>query len=301
MICASISRRAALQGGLACLAATRAMAAATETAIAIEVIHGQCLVPVSLDGRMARMLLDTGAERSVMSHTAAKRVGLRADRWVATTLRGAGGQLERFANVDARAARAGGIALMQNTTSPGLSLPVTTADLGAADGLLGSDILRHYEIDLDPAEARLSLRLPNAQPGPRGVTLQPWRQDLLLAPVMLDGHPLTALVDTGSTASLLNARGSFKLALASPSHHAPGAPPMPMPMPPGTAMHGIGGIFAVQARTFAELRVGSLVVHQPPIVSVDVPEAGYDMILGFNILGRQRLVLSYAAQRMALG
>jgi len=46
------------------------------------------------------MMLDTGAERMVMSRAGAVRVGLRRDLWVDTPMVGAGGLLKTPPNVD---------------------------------------------------------------------------------------------------------------------------------------------------------------------------------------------------------
>src|ERR1700678_3833443 len=197
-----VGRRAALLGGLASLGAG---AAPGDTAIPIDCSNGRCLVPVVLDGRVARMLLDTGAELTLVTGAAAARLALRPDAWVGTTLRGAGGLVERRANVDVGVARLGGVRLFQRLPGGGLSLPVTNSDLGGADGLLGGDVLRHFVLDLDIPGARLALRGPATPSHPRSaVPLQSLRGDLLLAQVRLDGHALTGLVDTGASVSLIN-------------------------------------------------------------------------------------------------
>lgn len=258
-------RRAVLLGGLATIGA----AAADGDFIALELAGGRCLVPVVLDGRPARLLLDTGAERTIMAAAAVARLGLRRDGWVGTTLRDATGRLERHANVDVAMARAGGVRLSQGLPGGGLSLPVSSDDLAGADGLLGGDILRHFSVDLDFSRARLMLR-PAGDATPGTVRLQTLRGDLLLAPLRLDGHALTALVDTGASVSLLNARGLYRLGLdAAPSHR------------------------------FGALQIGALRVPDPILLTLDVAAAGYDLVLGLDVLGRRRFIVSY--QRLVLG
>jgi predicted aspartyl protease len=254
--------------------------------ISIDAAAGRCIVPASLDAHPARLLLDTGSERSIVTHEAALRLGLRPDRWVATTMRGAGGRLERFANIDLARARAGDVALFQNAPGGGLSLAVTTADLGDADGLLGGDVLRHYTIDLDMRRGRLALRTAAPAIKPHGaVPLQWLRRNLLLAPVRLDGHDLVALLDTGATTSLLNARGLFRMALT-PSQTAHDPP---------VGVRAIGGTSAARLHRFADLRIGALTVAAPAVLIAPVAEPAYDIVLGADILGRQRIILSYAA------
>ena len=273
-----VGRRAALLGGLV---SAIGAAAPRGTAIPIEVINGQCLVPVLLDGRPARLVLDTGSELTMVTRAAVARLGLRPDPWVSTTLRGAGGLLERHANVDIRTALAGTVPLFQRGPGSGLSLPVTSSDLGGADGLLGGDVLQHYTLDLDMPAARLALGAMHTPA--HAVQLQPLRRVLLLAPVRLDGHSLVALVDTGASASLVNARGLYRLGLA----------PARLQQDPAAPLMALGGVSAARLHRFAELCIGPLCLAAPIVLTETVPEAAYDLVLGLDVLGRQRLLLSY--------
>jgi predicted aspartyl protease len=286
MMFSPIGRRAALLGGLASLGAG---AAAGDTTIQIDVSDGRCLVPVRLDGRAARMILDTGAEMSVVTGAAMARLGLRRDPWVGTTLRGAGGLVERRANVDVDVAQLGGMKLIQHPPGGALSLPVTSSDLGGADGLLGGDVLRHYVLDLDIPAARLALHGPESSPPSNGdVKLQSLRGDLLLAPVILDGHALTGLVDTGASVSLINARGLYRLGLV----------PALQVHDPAVSMLSVGGESIVRRRQFTSLRIGPLKLAAPNILTQPVPEAAYDLVLGLDVLARQRLLLSYPGLKL---
>jgi hypothetical protein len=277
-----IGRRAVLLGGLASLGAV----GPTDAAVPIAIANRRCIVPVLLDGRKARMVLDTGAERTVVTREAVKRLGLRLDLWVESTLRGAGGSLETHANADIGVATVAGVPLFQRQPGDGLSLAVTSADLADADGLLGADVLRHYALDLDFPRARLALR-PAYQVAPAVETMRLrllW-PDLLLAPVRLDGHDLTALVDTGASASLVNARGLYRLDLT----------PERVGQDPAVSMMGLGGKFTAHLHRFAELGFGSLTVPEPLMLTAAIPEPAYDLTLGLDVLGQQRVLLSYVA------
>jgi hypothetical protein len=243
------------------------------------------LVPVWLDGRPARLLLDTGAARSVLTLAAVRRLGLPGDAWVDTLLRGAGGRLESHRNADVAQASAGGLRLFQR---PGqaLSFSVTTQFLGAADGLLGGDILRHCDIAVSAAgTVALSPAGRLARPA-RGVALSPLFPDLLCVPVTLDGQALTALLDTGASASLLNARGLHRMGrlAAGPEGH----------------IQALGGATQVQAHRFARLVVGPLTIEGPTLLAAQVPEAAFDLILGLDIIGRGAFTISYARRLLGL-
>jgi len=258
--------------------------------IPVDVSGGRCVVTVSFDGRPARMILDTGAVRSLITRAAALRLGLPFDRWVDTTVRDAGGRLQTHPNADVAAASLGGIALYQRPGARSLSLAVARVDLGGADGLLGSDLLRHLTLWLDVQAAWLTLAAANrAAPIGGGITLQSLWPDLLLAPVVLDGCSLQALVDTGSAGSMINGRGLDRLGLT----------PAGLARDPVAGMAGVNGRLQARRHWFGEFRVGPVIMARPELLVSGVPEGGFDMILGLDILGRHRLGLSYGALKMA--
>ncbi len=275
-----LGRRAAMLGGLACLAA------APPGGMVIETFGGRrCIVPVVIDGKPARMLLDTGAQRTMVTRAGLARLGLRLDPWVGTTLEGAGGRYEQHQNAVAQAVIAGGLRLVQRAPGTPFSMPVTSLDLSEADGLLGADVLMHLTIDLDIPGSRLALLPPDtAAPERGGVRLRALRRDLLLAPIRLDGHDLIALLDTGSTTSLVNARGLRKLGLSAEQVAAD----------PAVPSSGLGGQFTAHALRFAELRLGPIAVPRPVLLLADVAEPAHDLLLGLDVLGRQRILFSYA-------
>jgi predicted aspartyl protease len=275
-----LRRRALLLGAGAGLAAR----ATPFGAVSVDVSGGRCLVPVTLDGRAARLVLDTGAERTLLTDAACVRLGLRRDRWVATTLRGAGGLLERRANVDVASARAGPVALFQLLPEDGLTLPVTSTDLAGADGLLGGDVLRHFVVELDAQRGLLGLHaLETEAPAARALPLRSLRGDLLLAPVWLDGHALVALLDTGAATSLINMRGLYRL----------GVSPAQAQHDPRVVIHGLGGAAPAQLHQFGLLRIGQMEVAKPLMLTELVPEPAYDMVLGLDVLEMRRFRLSY--------
>jgi predicted aspartyl protease len=267
---ACLSRRAAM----ALLACAPARAQTTGT-----------LVAITLNGRPAQLVLDTGATRSVLTVPAVRRLGLTTDRWVDTLLRGAGDRLESHANADAGTARAGALRLFQRAGQP-LSFAVTTGSLGTADGLLGGDILRHCDIAVSPGPV-ISLHPPGTLPrGPDAVPLVLLFPDLLLLPVTLDGQLLTALLDTGASRSLLNARGLHRL----------GRLPAGVP----GSVQALGGAMPVRAHAFRSLAIGSTTIANPVILAAPVTEAAFDMILGMDVLGRSGFALSYAGRTLSL-
>ncbi len=252
---------------------------------------GYCVVPVTLAGQMVRMVLDTGAERSVLTRATVARLGLSLDDWVGTAMRGAGGRLDEHRNAIVPGLALGGISLYQRELRGPLSLPVMALDLGPVAGLLGGDLLHRHTLDLDVPAGRLSLLPPDTCPSAgEAIRFTALRRFLMLAKVTLDDRALQALVDTGAGSSLLNARGLHRMGL---DEAAIARDPMHQAI-------GLGGNFQVRSHTFRSLSLGRLRIEAPSLAINAVPEPAFDMVLGMDMLKRQRLTISYAQQTLTL-
>ncbi len=290
-----LHRRPMLAGVVAGLMLPRAGFAACSPALATVPVRtggSPCVVSVALDGRVVAMVLDTGAERTILTRAAVAQAHVPLDPWVGTTLRGAGGRLDQHQNAVPRSISLGGVSLYQRGPGVPLSLPVTALELGEVAGLLGGDLLSHTTLDLDAQAGRLSLQR-NADcvaADAEAVSFQLLRRFLILVPVRLDGHDLTAMVDTGASRSLLNARGLHKIGLSAER----------LASDPTVSSAGIGGNFAARQHGFNELRIGRRVFRAPHVLIAEVPEPAFDMVLGMDVLGQQRVVISYATSRLFL-
>lgn len=256
--------------------------------VSADLSGGPCVVPVVLAGAPARMVLDTGTERTILTRASVARRGLGLDDWVGTAMRGVGGKLDEHLNAVVPQLSLGGVEMFQRNPGEPLSLPVTALDLGGLDGLLGGDVLRHFTVVLEQGAVSL---LPPGACGPEAVPLSMLRRALPLAPVRLDGVALTALIDTGATTSLINARGLYRL----------GVSPSRMASDPKVSAIGIGGRFESSQHRFSELRLGRLRVADPALLTLATPEPAFDLVIGLDVLARQRMVLSYAPGALSLG
>ena len=169
------------------------------------------IVTAHINGGTADFLFDTGAERSIMTAAAAKRLGVAAHFEYARRMRSLG------------TAVAGGDARLSSFNLGGMPLSNFSILVGAValppiggkpiDGLLGADFLGDYEVELDLPHRRITLFTPPPCP----MTAPPWRgsyatidanrslHDRLFFPVRLDGHQLSALIDTGAQLTTLDA------------------------------------------------------------------------------------------------
>jgi Aspartyl protease len=270
--------------------------------VSLELAGGLVLLTATVNDTDAVFIMDTGAERTLMSEEAVHRLGLERDGWVTSTMRGLSGYEER-PNALPRSLRLGGIALRRKTLTGDTSatvgpLPVNRIDGHPIAGLLGRDFLSPFDLDLDiPAR---SLTLNDVHGCSAGFL--PWTTPYVAIPATtpvgnamviqteVDGRALRTMVDTGASASLLTASGMFRLGLTAevlehdPGGNGSGVGPAPVPM---------------RLHRFAELRIGPDVTrnqqlwvassaHVVPIV---------DMLLGIDWLRSRRVWLSYATRQ----
>lgn len=171
------------------------------TSVPLTVERGTLSVPVTSNGQPARLVLDTGAQRSVLAKAAMERLGVTLDGWVATTMSGVGG-VERHRNAVPSAMTLDGVALARNTRGRDLSLAVARLAIGAFDGLLGRDLLAAFAFNLDLPARALRLHAPCPDPRPpypaRGLPVTNPADTALVLRARLDGVAVGALLDTGA-------------------------------------------------------------------------------------------------------
>ncbi len=255
-------------------------------------------VTVIISGQPIRLLVDTGAERTVLTEAAVARLGLPHDRQHLTRSFGIGGS---SANWDADIP---GIVIGQ-TRFPIEHVAVGNFSIDhvsgpRTDGLLGADILLAFDLDIDEADHQLTLyrvrRCPDAVP--------PWhepairingleaRRDRLLVPITLDGVAGMAILDTGAQATTIgmgmaHRLGLFEASLATDrTIMAHGAAP--------TAV-------AVHVHQFRELLVGEARIREPTLAVVPNDAAVGDALLGGDFLRGRRVWLSFVTRKLFVG
>ncbi|WP_428485036.1 retroviral-like aspartic protease family protein [Rhodopila sp.] len=272
------------------------------SSVALIVKDGSIMVPVEVNGATAVFILDTGAQRSLVTEAAVARLGLARDPWVGTTMSGIGG-LNSRANADTRSLSLGGVPLVRHTLNHDTSLTVGVLPRAAVaglviDGLLGRDYLSMFDLDLDMLAHRLTLYRPIGCAG----RFLPWgggyaaipvsipTEHALVLPVVLDGVALRALLDTGASSSLLGAPGMFRLGLE----------PARLGADQADQVSGLGPrIVTMRRHRFDTLRVGSQTIDRPliwvgPIRLTPI----VDMLLGADWLAGRRVWISYATRQL---
>ena len=263
---------------------------------------GQLLVPLVVNGTPANFVMDTGAERSLVTPDAVRRLGLPLDQWVGTTMHGVGGVVEHQ-NADPRSLTLGGVTLQRHTITHDTSLTVgPLPEPGAGtplDGLLGRDFLSVFDLQLDMAAHRLTLYnvqgcsgrfLPWTAPYASVPVVTPMTHALIL-PITLDSHRLTALLDTGASTTVIALPGMIKLGVTRESLAGDQA----------SAARGVGRQSPEMHRhRFGILQIGSETESNPMLWVAPVRLTPIvDALLGADWLMAQRRVwLSFATSQV---
>lgn len=270
--------------------------------IPLRILGGTIIVPVEVNGVVASFVLDTGAQRSVVTPDAVARLGLARDEWVGTTMSGVGG-IDRRPNANPRTLTFGGVPLVRRTLSHDTSLTVAVLPNSRAgdtviDGLLGRDFLSRFDLDLDMPARALTVSQVTGCAG----RFLPWSghyaaipvsvpaEDALVLAVSIDGTPMRALLDTGASTSLIGAPGIYRLGLTSAA----------MSGDPANQIGGLGPrLRTVHLHRFGSIKVGEQTTDSPSIWVEPVRLTPIvDMLLGADWLAGRRVWISFATRQM---
>lgn len=257
----------------------------------IEMRRNIAVVQATVDGSPANLVLDTGAEHTVLLASFVDRIHLKRDFRHATMIRGIGSAMaSAVARPDEIAL--GGVTIDRPFVIVG---SFSTGDLpgGFPDGLLGADILSRFDVDVDVPHGRLTLysACPNAAP--------PWREPYValpgrlargrfFIPLGLDGTTVPVAVDTGAEYSLVSTRAAQAAGVS--------AAALARDPPAYLAVVGPDDVTA-RVHRFRQIRLGSETYPDPVLPVIAIP-GQIEGLLGMNYLRRHRIWLSYAGGRM---
>jgi len=186
--------------------------------------NGAIVVPVSLEGTTMPMAIDTGAEGSAVDPVAAGNLHLIEHPIFQDMMYDAKG--EQFTNM--AVLHTLGMGDMHANNVKMLVWPSRMSENGAVAGVLGPDLLRQFDVDIDFGAHKLNLFSQDHCPGKvvywtsadvAVIPMHVLNTGHIVLPVTIDGHKLDAMLDTGSTHSFLSmefARNLFGLTPQSP-------------------------------------------------------------------------------------
>ncbi len=245
------------------------------------------------------LLVDTGAERTLLTEDVVDRLHLPRDLHHATRTFGIGNPTSTWdANLPTGIVL-GGTRFPVDTVTVGRFAIAEVAG-GSADGLLGADILLAFDLDLDLPARRITFyrarrNCPDAAPpwseayvGLTGISTQ---RDRLLVPFELDGITGMGVLDTGAQLSSISERMALRMGLAPDdlardrTVMAHGAAPEHVP---------------IRIHQFREFRVGAALMRSPLLPVVPMTSGMGDALVGADFMQGRRLWLSLSTRRVLI-
>jgi predicted aspartyl protease len=284
---------AAMPGGLAVAEGCTPVARAV---IALSVEHHSLFVPMTINRTRATFLLDTGAESTILSADAAHRLGLAAHYTYSRAMLGFGGAVAT-GEVHPDSVAVGSFGMSGFFALVGaVRLPALEGQ--PADGLLGGDVLRGFDLDINLVGRRLGLYAPVACDDPA----LPWggaahgtpaRVSLarhLVFDVQIAGQTLPAFIDTGAQASFIDAAAVARLGVGEAA----------LRQDPAVSVRGVGGSAgnAMRQHRFDRLDVAGGAWIGPVLIVAPLRLPDADVILGADFLETHRVWFAYEGRRV---
>jgi predicted aspartyl protease len=259
----------------------------------LENVNGLPLVTVRADGASLKLILDTGAERTILTSGAVERVGGRSPQIeFRRSLSGVGGSLPSR-EVEFKSFTIDGVELPWRRAM--VATIATPSILSTVDGVLGTDVLGRFDIDLDLPNHRMSLYekgtcTPDWASPDTGIGIgRSAVNGHMFFPVRLDNRGITATIDTGAQRTTLSVATVRSMGITDAV----------LARDPPIQTKGFGAArLSSRIHRFDSLAVGNVRVSNPEIVVTELRLRGIDLILGMDFLRSRRLWLSYSGFRM---
>ncbi len=284
-----------LPDGLPCGLACRA-------ALPIRASNSQMyFVDIQVDDKPVLMLVDTGADRTLLSLPAAARIGLPPATREVERVPAFGG-LMQVGSTTMRSMTMGHVRM-----GPGrlFLLPQTlavagTGDLGY-DGVLGGDVLSRYQVDLDFGHQMVRLYEGKLCPG----GLPGWSPEASVVPfttkpgstfvgvtALLNGLAVDTLLDTGAEAIAASDATARQLNVG-PGDLAHDRPTVVLGVGPDTV--------PARSHRFQTLGLGGTTVPNPVVDIVAATSGRPYMIVGDTVLSTRRVWIDYPGRQVHFG
>ncbi|NHO32729.1 hypothetical protein GOB85_09220 [Acetobacter sp. LMG 1636] len=259
--------------------------------------------PVAVNGRTVSLIIDTGSEGSLISPWFAQSVNLPPDPHARTHVSGTGGSAGVVPNVIVSDLRLGDTEFGPVSLPLGV-LPGRPNIHPPVEGLLGGDILGRDILEIDAPGGRMAFWStppgcedappPQETEGKSGKPLH-WQElkaeqhdRRILLHVTLDGHDITALLDSGARSRIVSRRAA----------EAAGVTEDALAIDPGGTTSGVDGRISVYRwHRFHSLTVGTE-TERNPVLTVSTISEDVDMLLGSDWFSTHRVRISYRQGRV---
>lgn len=259
--------------------------------------RGFVSAPAVIEDRPVTLLIDTGAETSLVTPVAMAVLHLQTDERRRSIIQGTGGAITTQ-NALLQSIGIGGMEMLDQSVAVG-PLPAAQSAVVKAFGLLGADWLSDFDVEFDLPHRRMALYRAEGcsgdyvpWPGQKtSVFAQVYRRGLVILSAELDGQPVTALLDSGASGSALSEAAAARIDL--------GASALALD-PSGTSIGIDGATLTTRRHRFGRLRIGTISYGGPLISISPLHLAMADMLLGADWLRDNRVWISYATHRVTI-
>jgi predicted aspartyl protease len=175
-----------------------------QAALPFNWVDGKMVVALQVNDHPLHFIVDTGAVFSAIDHDVAKGIGLRrGPLGQSYTLTDTGGgeitSISRIDDIKFGSLKTGGLTLLS------VALPK------GEDGILAPDLLRNFDVEIDPAQQVINLFKPHSCSDHvvywtndfAKLPLARTDEDQIKIPVSIDGVPTQAVLDTGLAHTLI--------------------------------------------------------------------------------------------------
>ncbi|MFT8806390.1 MAG: aspartyl protease family protein [Acetobacter aceti] len=257
--------------------------------------------PVTVAGRTVSFIVDTGSEGSLISPWFARFMKLPEDPNALTHVSGTGGSAGVVPNVIIPSLQVGSSGFGPVSMPLGF-LPSRPNITPPVEGLLGGDVLAQDVLEIDAPHGRVAMwnapgRKTDAcsvEPPPLpGVAWQSLdaeeRGHRMVLRVRLDGHDLTALLDSGARSRILSRRAAEAMGLTEEQ----------LATDPGGTTAGVDGKESVYRwHKFHSLTIGQETEYNPVLTVSAVSEQSVDMLLGSDWFATRHVWIFYRHGRI---
>jgi len=253
---------------------------------------GGVSVPITISGQSVSLLVDTGAIFSMLTEETVQRLGLKKFNTFGSGETMFGGKKIVY-YVDTSDVNLGGL---KAEHMPMQVLPEGTVpnDIG---GILGPNIMRHYDVYFDFASAKFNLFSQEHCEGKvvywtttsaAAINIGIDQEGHIVVPVVVDGREIKATIDTGASRSVLSlefAESVFGIDATDPK------------------LTALKGRWHALHYPFAALTLQGITVQNPDFELVSdaeshLPDASPKLILGMGILRQLHLYIAYKEKKL---
>jgi len=255
--------------------------------------HYNMRVLVGHDERF--MMVDTGAETTILSDKIVQELGFPTDPRHYTIMTGVATRGEKVFNAIVPVLGFGNVLSRDRSTSVGNMGGLEGGQLQPV-GVIGGDILSQYDVEIDfPAKKITFYRVP----GCAGRFI-PWSENYASVPLIrqgtralmmidVDGHSLRALVDTGASGMMIKRQAALEA----------GATTDALAHDSATTASGAGGTpIDVRMHRFSKMTIGNQSLSNITVNVADIPLPVADMLLPTAYMKFRKIWISYGTNQL---